>query len=214
MSNMSNTLTKATVLVLNRNWQAINIRTPQEAFCMMATDIATALDIELDDPAKTGSFRVPSSEFRASAIRPVAWDEWITLPVREGDNAVRTARGAIRVPTVIVAVNYARVPKKRPKLSAKNIRERDGNRCQYTGKLLHPDEGSLDHVLPRSRGGKDEWENLVWSSKDVNARKGNRLPHEAGLKLLAVPRAPKELPATHFLRNSHGVAEWELFLKA
>ena len=68
---------------------------------------------------------------------------------------VRTARGAIRVPTVIVAVNYARVPKKRPKLSAKNIRDRDGNRCQYKGKLLHPG-GSLDHVGPRSRGGKDE----------------------------------------------------------
>ena len=139
-------------------------------------------------------------------------DEWITLPVREGDYAVRTARGAIRLPTVIVSVNYARVPKKRPKLSAKNIRERDGNRCQYTGKLLHPDEGSLDHVLPRSRGGKDEWGNLVWSDKAVNAKKGNRLPHEAGLKLLTVPRAPKELPVTAHLRNAHGVAEWKLFL--
>jgi hypothetical protein len=70
-----------------------------------------------------------------------------------------------------VAVNYAHVPKKRPKLSAKNIRERDGNRCQYTGKVLHPDEGSLDHVVPRSRGGKDSWENLVWSAKEVNHRK-------------------------------------------
>ena len=45
------------------------------------------------------------------------------------------------------------MPKKRPKLCAKTIRERDGNRCRYTGKLLRPDEGSLDHVLPRSRGG-------------------------------------------------------------
>jgi 5-methylcytosine-specific restriction endonuclease McrA len=125
---------------------------------------------------------------------------------------VRTTRGAIRVPTVIVAVNYARVPKKRPKLCARAIRERDGNRCQYTGQLLHPDEGSLDHVLPRSRGGADTWENLVWSSKDVNARKGNRLPHEAGLKLLSVPRVPKELPVTALLRNAHGVAEWKLFL--
>jgi len=76
-----------------------------------------------------------------------------------------------------------------------------------------PDEGSLDHVLPRSRGGKDEWENLVWSSKDVNARKGNRLPHEAGLKLLTVPRTPKELPASALIRSAHGVAEWKLFLK-
>ena len=198
---MSDILNKTIVLVLNRNWQAINICTPAEAFCQMATNAATALDIELGEGA------------RAEALRPVTWDEWITLPVRASDHAVRTARGAIRVPTVIVAVNFARVPKKRPKLSAKNIRERDGNRCQYTGRLLHPDEGSLDHVVPRSRGGADTWENLVWSAKDVNQRKADRLPHEAGLKLLKVPRAPKELPVTALLRNAHGVTEWNLFLK-
>jgi len=192
---MTDILNKTMVLVLNRNWQAINIRTPADAFCMLATNVATALDIEGDEN-----------------IRPVNWDEWITLPVRESDHAVRTARGAIRVPTVIVAVNFAKVPKKRPKLCSKTIRERDGNRCQYTGKLLKPDEGSLDHVVPRSRGGADSWENLVWSAKDVNQRKADRLPHEAGLRLLAVPRAPKELPVTAHLRNAHGVAEWKLFL--
>ena len=192
---MSDILNKTIVLVLNRNWQAINIRTPADAFCQMATNVATALDIEGDEH-----------------IRPVKWDEWITLPIRPQDTAVRTPNREIRVPTVIVAVNFAKVPKKRPKLCAKNIRERDRNRCQYTGKLLHADEGSLDHVLPRSRGGADTWENLVWSSKDVNARKGNRLPHEAGLKLLHEPRAPKELPVTALLRNAHGIAEWKLFL--
>jgi 5-methylcytosine-specific restriction endonuclease McrA len=197
---MTDILNKSIVLVLNRNWQAINIRTPQEAFCQMATNVATALDIELGNDA------------RAEALRPVTWDEWITLPIRSQDNFVRTARGPIRVPTVIVAVNFAKVPKKRPKLCAKSIRERDGNRCQYTGKQLKPDEGSLDHVLPRSRGGRDSWENLVWSSKDVNARKGNRLPHEAGLKLLSVPRAPKVLPVTALICNAHDVAEWGLFL--
>jgi 5-methylcytosine-specific restriction endonuclease McrA len=197
---MNDILNKNIVLVLNRNWQAINIRTPADAFCQMSTNAATALDIELGQDAK------------AEALRPVTWDEWITLPVRDGDNAVRTMRGAIRVPTVIVAVNFAKVPKKRPKLSAKNIRERDGNRCQYTGRLLHPDQGSLDHVVPRSRGGADTWENLVWSAKEVNQRKADRLPHEAGLKLLNVPRAPKELPVTALLRNAHGVAEWKLFL--
>ena len=192
---MSDILNKTIVLVLNRNWQAINIRTPQDAFCQMATNVATGLDIEGENH-----------------IRPVTWDEWITLPIREGDHAVHTARREIRVPTVIVAVNFAKVPKKRPKLSARNIRERDGNRCQYTGRLLHPDEGSLDHVVPRSRGGADTWENLVWSAKDVNQRKADRLPHEAGLRLLAVPRAPKELPVTAHLRNAYGVAEWKLFL--
>src|SRR5207253_1493725 len=100
---MSDILNKTIVLVLNRNWQAIHVRTPQEAFCMMATNVATPLDIELGDGA------------RAEALRPVTWDEWITLPVRPQDNAAQTVRGPIRVPTVIVAVNFAKVPKKRPK---------------------------------------------------------------------------------------------------
>src|SRR6201993_285204 len=190
-----NALMKATVLVLNRNWQAINVRTPQEAFCMMATNVATGLEIEGEDH-----------------IPPVPWEEWIALPIREKDEAVHTVRGQIRVPTVIVAVNYARVPKKRPKLCARTIRERDGNRCQYTGRVLRPDEGSLDHVVPRSRGGKDVWENLVWSAKEVNQKKADRLPHEAGLKLLSKPRAPKELPASALIRNAHEVQDWRLFL--
>ncbi len=192
---MSDILNKAVVLVLNRNWQAINVRTPAEAFCQMATGVATALEIEGEEH-----------------IRPVPWDEWITLPIRPQDTAVHTVRGPIRVPTVIVLANFARVPKKRPKLCARSIRERDRNRCQYTGKLLKPDEGSLDHVVPRSRGGRDTWENLVWASRAVNVRKANRLPHEAGLRLLSVPRAPKELPATALIRNAQGVSDWKLFV--
>jgi len=212
---MTDILNKTIVLVLNRNWQAINIRTPADAFCQMATNVATALEIEREDPieAESDPFCILHSALHTRNIRPVTWDEWITLPIRDSDNAVHTVGGAIRVPTVIVAVNYARVPKKRPKLCAKAIRERDGNRCQYTGKLLRPDQGSLDHVLPRSRGGKDAWENLVWSDKTVNAKKGNRLPHEAGLKLLTVPRAPKELPVTALIRNAPGIADWKLFVK-
>jgi 5-methylcytosine-specific restriction endonuclease McrA len=193
---MNDILNKSIVLVLNRNWQAINTRTPAEAYCQMATGVATALEIEGENH-----------------IRPVAWEEWIQLPVREQDNAVHTVRGLVRVPTVIVCANFSKVPKKRPKFSSRTIRERDGNRCQYTGKLLKPEEGSIDHILPRSRGGKDAWENCVWSSKDVNSKKGDRLPHEAGLKLLASPRAPKELPVTVTLRNNHALPDWNLFLQ-
>ncbi len=198
---MNDRLNKATVLVLNRNWQAINIRTPQDAFCQMATGVATALEVELGDGGS------------AQALRPVTWDEWITLPVRPQDSAVLTMRGPIRVPTVIVALNYAKVPKKRPKLCARTIRERDGNRCQYTGVMLRPEEGNIDHIVPRSRGGRDAWENCVWSSKTVNSKKGNRLPHEAGLKLLSTPRAPKELPVSALIRNAHGIPEWKLFVE-
>jgi 5-methylcytosine-specific restriction endonuclease McrA len=206
---MSNALTKATVLVLNRNWQAINVRTPQEAFCMMATNVATGLEIEY--PTPDASDESSRSTLHAPRFIPRSWEEWITLPIREHDEVVHTVHGQIRVPTVIVAVNYAKVPKKRPKLCARTIRERDGNRCQYTGRVLRPDEGSLDHVVPRSRGGKDAWENLVWSAKEVNQRKADRLPHEAGLKLLSVPRAPKELPVSAFIRNTGEVNDWKLF---
>ena len=192
---MTDMLNQSLVLVLNRNWQAINTRTPREAFCQMASQVAHGLDIDGED-----------------RIRPVAWDEWITLPIRNGDRAVSTVRGCIRVPAVIVAVNYDRLRKRRPKLNARNIRERGCNRCQYTGRLLLPEEGNLDHIVPRSRGGVDSWENLVWSAKEVNQRKADRLPHEAGLQLRKLPQAPREKPVTAYLRNHNGVAEWRLFL--
>src|SRR2546426_7890169 len=118
---MNSVLNKTIVLVLNRNWQAIHVRTPQEAFCMMATNVATALEIEGE-----------------SHIRPVMWDEWITLPVREQDNAAHTVRGAIRVPTVIVAVDFPQEADKRPQPFAQKNCERDGNRRHYTGHFLEP----------------------------------------------------------------------------
>jgi hypothetical protein len=108
---------KATVLVLNRNWQAINARTPQEAFCMMATNVATGLDIEYPVAQEEYS---PLATRHSPLFTPKTWDEWIKLPIRDQDEAVRTVRGQIRVPTVIVAVNYAKVPKKRPKLVRPN----------------------------------------------------------------------------------------------
>ena len=59
---------------------------------------------------------------------------------------------------------------------------------------------------------QDTWENLVWSAKEVNQRKADRLPHEAGLKLLSVPRAPRELPVSALLQNAHSIPDWRLFL--
>ena len=96
---MSEKLNRATVLVLNRNWQAINVRTPIEAIGQMATGAATGLEIAFGPGA------------RAEALRPVTWNEWITLPIREQDDAIHTVRGAIRLPTVIVLANFAKVPK-------------------------------------------------------------------------------------------------------
>src|SRR6266446_5357305 len=187
-------LNKSTVLVLNRHWQAIHVKTPAEAFCMMASDAATALDIS------DGNFL------------PTKWSDWIALPVRENDNAVNTPHGPVRVPTVIIAVNYARVPLRRPRFGARGIWERDGGVCQYTGRKLSPKEGNIDHVVPRSRGGKTSWENCVLAHRVVNSRKANRLPHEAGLRLRKQPVAPRVVPASVLIRNHHGVRDWEHFL--
>ena len=191
---MTDILNKPTVLVLNRHWQAIHVKTPAEAFCMIASDAATALDIS------EGNFV------------PTKWSDWLTLPVRDGDTAVNTPRGPVRVPTVIVAANYAKVPLRRPRFGARGIWERDGGVCQYTGRKLATKEGNIDHVVPRSRGGKTSWDNCVLAHREVNSRKANRLPHEAGLRLRKQPTAPRVVPASVLIRNHHGVPDWEHFL--
>ncbi len=194
---MSDILHKTTVLVLNRNWQAIHAKTPADAFCMMASGAATGLDVRGED-----------------SILPVKWEDWLKLPVREEDLAIQTPRGPIRVPTVIVAANYAKVPVCRPRLGARGIWERDGGVCQYTGRKLAPHEGNIDHIVPLSRGGRTTWENCVLSHREVNSKKGARLPQEAGLSLLRKPRVPKAMPATAFIRNPHGIRDWRMFLQS
>lgn len=191
---MNEILNRTTVLVLNRNWQAIHTRTPADAFCQMATNTATALDIEGD------------------SMIPVKWRDWISLPVREQDQSIQTVRGPIRIPTVLVLGTFAKVPKRRPNLSAKSIWQRDGGICQYTGRQLRPHEGNIDHVIPRSRGGGTTWENCVLADKKVNTRKGSRLPHEAGLSLRRKPQPPKEIPVTFLIQNAHGIRDWNRFL--
>jgi 5-methylcytosine-specific restriction endonuclease McrA len=192
---MTDILHKTTVLVLNRNWQAIHVKTPADAFCMMAAGSATGLDVRGDDH-----------------IVPVRWDDWLALPVREEDHAVHTPRGAVRVPTVVVACNYAKVPLCRPRFGTKGIWERDGGVCQYTGRKLAPGEGNIDHVVPRSRGGASTWDNCVLAHREVNERKADRLPNEIGLRLLRKPEIPRALPATQTIRNTHGIRDWHRFL--
>ena len=194
---MDTLLENATVLVLNRHWQAIAARPPAVAFAQLMTGAACGLDI--DQAAGT---LVPVRSFA----------EWRRLPVRSHDAFARTVRGPVRVPTVVVLARYGQVPRRKPALSARAIWERDGRRCQYTGRLLAPGEGNIDHVVPRSRGGATSWENCVLACRQVNSRKADRTPEEGGLRLLRAPSAPRELPVTLLLRNRHHVPDWELFL--
>jgi 5-methylcytosine-specific restriction endonuclease McrA len=192
---MDSVLEKNVVLVLNRNWQAVNTTTPAHAFCQMSAGNALALDMDRD-----------------KNMVPVDWDRWLELPVRDFDWSVGAQRGAVRVPKVILAVNYSKVPMRHPKFSYQAIRDRDQGRCQYTGRKLGRDEGNIDHIVPRSKGGNTSWTNCVLSCKRVNNRKGDRTPREAGLRLMKTPDAPRVMPMTLFLRNVHRIPEWEPFL--
>lgn len=172
------------------------MKSPADAFGLMATGAAMALDISEGN------------------MRPVPWREWLTLEVRPGDHSVRTVRGPVRAPTVVVLTRFGRVPMRRLRFSLRGLWLRDRGTCQYTGRPLAPGEGNIDHVIPRSRGGRTTWENCVLSHKTVNLRKGNRTPEEAGLRLLRRPEAPREMPATAFIRNTLGLKDWDLFLSS
>ncbi|KKJ01357.1 HNH endonuclease [Prochlorothrix hollandica] len=92
------------------------------------------------------------------------------------------------LPTVIRLRHYVRVPYREIPLTRRNILDRDGHTCQYCGTT---GEGlTLDHVLPRSRGGGDTWENMVTACNHCNVRKGNRTPTEAAMPLGISPRRP------------------------
>ena len=179
------------VLVLNKQWQALNVRTPAEAFAMLAGGSATALDVP--------------------GLVPTRWTDWIKLPIREGDDCLNTPNQSVRIPRVIIAVNYDKVHVKKRALNGRTIRERDGGVCQYSGRKLAHGEGNLDHVIPRSRGGRTSWDNLVLAHKDINSRKADKTPEEAGLKLLRKPTAPAAARPAEVIKPLF--PEWEMFLK-
>ncbi len=193
---MTTLLQDRTVLVLNRHWTAIDAITPAEAFTHLCAGTARALDI-------TGG----------ESIQPLDWEAWRALPMADGAPSIGTTKGRVRIPTVILLNRYDRMPVHQPGLGPRGIWQRDGGRCQYTGRALAPGEGNIDHIIPRSRGGSTSWENCVLSDRRVNHRKGARTPEEAGLTLLRKPRPPRPLPAIDMLHNLHRIPDWDLFLK-
>lgn len=191
---MSEILDRAIVLSLNRNWERIGWLTVRQAIIAMTGGngpIRPAVAIPVE-PNESGGYDINS---------PVEWDEWVKLPVKPSDLSIQTSSGPIRVPVVVIRPGYSKMPIKRPKLTKQAILERDGYVCQYTGEKLSRSELNVDHVIPRDKGGKDVWENLVASRKDLNTKKGNRFNHEVGYKLKKQPHAPKPAPVSFFIRE-------------
>jgi 5-methylcytosine-specific restriction endonuclease McrA len=118
------------------------------------------------------------------------------------------------MPSVIRLLEYRRIPHQTRALSRKNILLRDRNTCQYCGCILTASELTLDHVLPRSRGGTSTWENLVACCHDCNRRKGNQLLHELqDMKLMREPRPFSLHTSRHIMRMlGSGDAAWRKYL--
>lgn len=184
------------VLVLNRLWQAVNTCTVRRAFTLLCQGHAHVV-------ATDGGSNFQTHDFES-------WRDFSeTNPEPE---MVHTISLKIRVPRIIVLLLFERLPKKEVKFTRHNVFERDKNTCQYCGKLFERTDLNLDHVLPRDRGGQTTWENVVCSCIPCNTRKGNRLPHEAGMLLIRKPKRPKWRPFVNISFSTRHHESWKHFL--
>src|SRR5437588_10070666 len=137
----------------------------------------------------------------------------VAMAEEENGHYLHAARLAFRVPSVIRLLEYRRIPHQTRALSRKNILLRDRNTCQYCAEVLPSSELTLDHVIPRSRGGASAWENLVACCHPCNHRKANQLMHEAGMKLMREPRAFSLHTSRHIMRlMGNSDAKWRKYL--
>jgi len=180
-------------MVLDESWLAIHTVSVRHALRLLSTGAARGV--------------VPESSETLDFL------SWMDLEVASGDYAIRSVRKSVRVPEVIVLTRYRGVPMRTPSFSRRNLMRRDRHQCQYCGVKPGIHELSIDHVMPRSRGGRSTWENCVLACRRCNRKKRNRTPSQAGMNLMREPRVPRwspfvEVPKTH-LRPS-----WERFVDA
>ena len=211
---MNNVANKLICLNLNANWQPVGFKTVKDAIVDLCgaesygkpSTMALDIEYELDDNGQ------PIFD-EAKSMNPVSWEEWMLLPIRPWDLSINSPTKSIRVPTVIIATNFNKMPIKtfKGKPSKDGIWNRDQGVCQYTGKKLSKDQSTIDHVIPRSKGGQDTWTNMVVCDKTLNSKKGNKLNSELGLKLKKEPIEPSPTPVSALIREAKHHT-WKHFL--
>lgn len=165
---------EGTVLVLNKSWIAINMASVRRAISLVYRSLAKIISIE--------------------DYATYTFEDWINVPGNGEHSYVHGINFKFRMPEVIVLTLYGGIPRKDMVLTRKAIFERDNNTCQYCGKKARREKLTIDHVIPRSRGGGDTWGNLVVACLDCNARKRNKRPKNVGMRLLRKPGKPRWFP--------------------
>jgi len=191
----------ANVLVLNRFYQAIRIVNVKRAFSMLCREMAEVVHIETD---AAGQSRWQNFNFEG-------WREISQLKAEfepHEHDWIRTVRFSIAVPRIIRLLAYDKLPRQDVKFNRRNIYARDSNRCQYCGKRMPTTELSLDHVVPRSQGGKASWENIVCCC----VKKGGRTPEQAHLHLITKPVKPRRSPVINIRLADARYSSWKQFL--
>jgi len=199
---------KAICLKLNRNWSPVGVELVGKTICDLMTGVVLAMDIVYS----TNSDKTPNFD-AYEYVTPVDWDAWIKLPVRPWDLSIRSTHMHIRIPTVVITKNYSKIPEKkfRGKPTKQGLFIRDNGIDAYTGEELELGACTVDHIIPRSRGGSDTYDNTVLTSKEINNRKGSKLNSEAGLILLINPHTPKPIKVSHTIKKARH-RDWRHFL--
>ncbi len=193
---MPSVLLQSPVLVLNRLWQAVNICTAKRALTLLFEGRAQVVYQDAEGSFQTFDF-----------------GQWRSFSQQETkENHIHTVSFRIRIPQVILLVMFDRFPKKEVKFTRHNIFERDKNTCQYCGAVFERKDLNLDHVVPREKGGATHWENIVCSCITCNAKKANRTPREANMKLIQKPTQPKWRPFMQVNLKTHSHSSWKHFL--
>jgi len=130
----------------------------------------------------------------------------------DGHDWVSTVNFYVAVPRIIRLLFYDRLPRGEVKFNRRNIFARDKNCCQYCGRKHPTSELSLDHVIPKSMGGKSAWTNIVCACTRCNVRKGGRTPKQAGMSLVVEPVKPQRNPLIHVHLGHQRYRSWKQFL--
>ena len=152
-------------------------------------------------------------------LKVISWQRAVTMfftgkveVLEEYDHDIRSVSVVIKAPAVVRLLKYIRIGKKSPPLCRSNILARDNFQCQYCAKELAPRDSTLDHVKPRSQGGKTTWENIVCCCTHCNRKKGGRTPAEARMALLKKPIKPDWLPVLNIKFHGKIPLSWYNFL--